>query len=247
VGHRGAVDVLDLLHVQAGLDLSEHEPVPVVIVARVLVIEVGIDAAIGRPFGLVPVVDHQHLAVGILGWHDQEHGVVQNLPDLGRVLGRETIHDERNGLAVSDLGRMNGGVEEVERPALVDERLRLVLGEPTRVGEAVLDLDETVEMTQVLGRAHRDENVVVSHRRLAQLFEQDPIGIGRDVLQVIDDARIGCHLPVGPEPEPEKPLGSLDGLGGEARCPYRKGTDDEPERHRAHPSLHLSCPHVSEI
>ena len=55
---------------QTGFDLGEHEPVTVVVVARVVVIQVRVCAAKRRVFGVVPVVDDQYLAVWVLRRHD---------------------------------------------------------------------------------------------------------------------------------------------------------------------------------
>ncbi len=62
---------------QPGLRLGEHEPVTVVIVPRVVVIQVWIRAVEGGVFRVVPVVNHQHLSVRVLGRDDQHHYVVE--------------------------------------------------------------------------------------------------------------------------------------------------------------------------
>jgi hypothetical protein len=54
------------VHREPRLDLREHEPVAVVVVADVLVIEVWIDARERRSLRLVPMIDNQILAVRIL-------------------------------------------------------------------------------------------------------------------------------------------------------------------------------------
>ena len=51
---------------QPGLLLREHEPVAVVVVSRIVMVEVRVGPVVGGALGLVPVVDHQHLPVGVL-------------------------------------------------------------------------------------------------------------------------------------------------------------------------------------
>ena len=87
VRDRRLVDVLHFLQIEARFDLREHEPVAIVIVADIFVIEVRIDAVIGRIFRFVPVVDDHHLAVRILGRDVEKNGVVEDLLDLFGILG----------------------------------------------------------------------------------------------------------------------------------------------------------------
>jgi hypothetical protein len=160
------------------------------------------------------VVDDHHLPVGVLRGHEQENGVVQDLPDLGRVLGREPVHDERNRLAVPHLGRMNGGVEEVERPPLFDQGSGLVLGKAAGIREPSVDLDQTVEPGEVLGARDLKKDVVVSEGGLSDLLIQDAIGGRRDLLQILEHRGIAGHLPVGPELEAEEARRRSDVLRG---------------------------------
>jgi len=64
------------------LDLREHEPVAVVVVADVLVVQVGVGAVERRPLRLVPVIDDEVLAVGVLRGHDEQDDVIENLLDV---------------------------------------------------------------------------------------------------------------------------------------------------------------------
>ena len=60
------------------------------------------------------------------------------------------MDDVDDRLAVADFGRVNRGVDEVERLAFGGELLRFGLGQPARIGEAPVDLDEPIEFRQVL-------------------------------------------------------------------------------------------------
>ena len=190
--------VLHQLDVHARFFLREHEPVAVVVVPDVLVIEVGIDPVVGRALGLVPVVDHQVLAVGILRRHHQHDGVVEDLPDHRRVLGRETVDDVDDGLTVRDFGRVNRGVDQVEGLAFGDELLRFRIRQAARVREAPVDLDEAVELRQVLRRADAQQREAVAHRGLADLLVLHAIGLLRERLEVLEDLRIPGQLAVAP-------------------------------------------------
>ena len=140
-----------------------------------LSVQVRIDAVERRPLRLVPVIDHQVLAVGVLRGHQQDHRVVENLLHLRRVLGGEPMDDVDDRLAVADLGGVNGRVEEVEGLAFHRQLLRLGLRQPARIGQAAIDLDEPIEVGEVLRRADAQHRVAVPHRRLSQL-----LGTSRD-------------------------------------------------------------------
>ena len=104
VGDDRLVLVLDRLDVHARFLLREHEPVAVVVVPDVLVIEVGEHALERRALRLVPVIDDQHLAVGVLRRHHQHDAAVENLANLRAVVGRQPVNDVDDRLAVADFG-----------------------------------------------------------------------------------------------------------------------------------------------
>ena len=82
VGELGLIDILHFLDRVARFDLGKHEPVAVVVVPHVLVIEVGVAPVILSSLGLVPVIEDQHLSVRILRRHEEKHEIVQDFVDL---------------------------------------------------------------------------------------------------------------------------------------------------------------------
>ena len=237
--------VLHQLDVHACLLLREHEPVAVVVVADVPVVQVGIHAVERRALRLVPVVDHQVLAVGILRRHHQHHRVIEDLPDPIGVLRGQPVDDVDDGLAVADLGGVDGGVDEVEGLALACERPRLGIAQPARVGQPPVDLHQPVELRQVPRRADAQQRIAVSHRRLAQLLVLHPVGLLGQQLEVLEDLRIARQLSVGANREAEVLVGSgnpllrLHGAGGQRQ----EGEDDDSQagrKTRAH-THHLSA------
>ena len=204
--------VLHQLDVHARFLLREHEPVAVVVVADVLVIQVGIDAVVGRALGLVPVIDHQVLAVGILRRHHQHHRVVENLPNLRTVLGGEPMDDVDDRLAVRDFRGVNGRVDQVERLAFRGELLRFRVRQPARIGQAAVDLHQSIEPRQVLRRADAQHRIAVAHRRLADLLVLHAIGGLGDGLEVLEDLRVAGELAVAADLEAEVLIRMWNGL-----------------------------------
>ncbi len=204
--------VLDVFDVHARFFLREHEPVAVVVVADVFVIQVRIDALERRALRLVPVIDHQHLAVGILRRHHQHDAVVEDLARLRIGGGRQPVDDVDDRLAVADLGRVNRGVDEVERLAFGGQLLGFGLRQAARIGEAPVDLDEPIELREVLRRADAQQRIAVPHRRLAELLVLDAVGLLREQLEVLEDLRIARQLAVGADLETEILIRMWDGL-----------------------------------
>ena len=125
--------------------LGEHEPVAVVVVAGVAVIEVGIGPLKRCAPSLVPVVDDQDLPIRILRRRQENDRVVEDVVDFRGVLGREAMGDPDNRLPVADLGRVDGCVEEIEGDTLAGQGTRLGLGQTSRVGQLMVYLDEPVQ------------------------------------------------------------------------------------------------------
>ena len=214
MGDDRLVLVLDLDR-EPGFLLGEHEPVAVVVVADILVVEVRIHPVEGGALRLVPVVDDEVLPVGILRRHEQDDDVVEDLLDLGAGVGGEAVRDLDQRLRVADLGRVNGAVDEIERPPLLRQALGLGGREAARVGEAAVDLDQPIELRQVLRRADRRQHVGVPHRRLAALFVFQAAGRLRQVLQVFQDLGYRASSPSAPMWKPKNWSGDCveDGRG----------------------------------
>ncbi len=198
--------VLHQLDVHARFLLRQHEPVAVVVVADVLVVQVRIDARVGRALGLVPVVDDQMLPVGIDRRDEQDHRVLEHLARCRRRVGGQAVDDVDDRLTVRDLGRVDGGVEQIEGLAFGRQLLRLAVGQPARIGEPAVDGDQPVEAGQVLRRADPQQRVVVAQRRLAEHLELDAVGLFGQQREVLEDLRIRRQLAVSADLEAEELL-----------------------------------------
>ena len=115
-----------------------HEPVPVVVVPDVVVVE------LGRPGGLeggleVPAVPGRDdvESVGVHGGHEDENHLVADLPRLLRFLGGDAVGEERHHLRRRHLGGMQSGVNPDDRLAFAGQAYRLLfrnLGVGQRAG-----------------------------------------------------------------------------------------------------------------
>ena len=199
----GLVDLVDLLDHQPRFFLREHEPVAVVVVPDVGMVEIWEAATVSRALQVVPVVDHHHLAVRVLGRDHEDDDVIEQFLDLGARLGCQTVQDLGECLCVADLGRVNRGVHEVHRSAFASQCLRVILGEAARIGEPAIDLDEPVEVGKILGGADRRHDIRRPECRLSEFFEDDAIGIACDMLEVFDDLSVPREFSIRADSDPK--------------------------------------------
>jgi hypothetical protein len=87
---------------------------------------------------------------------------------------------------------------------------------PTRVGQALVDPDEPVEVVEVALAADGQHRVRVAERGPAELLVVDPVAAVRDELEVGDHLVEHREPAVGSDPEPEVLLG-----GGNRGCRRR--------------------------
>ena len=228
--------VLHQLDVHARFLLREHEPVTIVVVADVLVVEVGVDAGVVGPLGLVPVIDDQVLAVRVLRRHHQDHGVVENLAHERRALRGQPVDDGEDGLPVGDFRRVDGRVDQVERLAFRRQLLRLPVRQPARIREAPVDLDQPIELREVLRGADAQQRVVVPHRGLADDLELHPIGLPGEQGEVLEDLRVAGELAVGADLEAEELLRRRNRLRQDRRGQGqgKAGDEQRADEARAH-------------
>lgn len=132
------------------------------------------------------------------------------------------MHDVVDRLPVADLGRVDRGLEVVDRKAVLGERLRLGLRRVARVGQLLVGRDDLVEPLEVLRCADEDGRVLVPHRRLADRLVVDPVGALGDGLHVVEDVGVRGELPLRSHLEPEELLGCLDA--------FRCGRQGDPVR-----------------
>ena len=217
--------------------LREHEPVAVVVVPGVVVVQVGIQPLVAGAARVVPVVDHEHLAVRVLRRDEQHHRVVEDLPHLRRPVRGEPVGDLDDRLPVPDLVRMDRGVEEVERDAFPGQRLRFRLRQAAGVGEPMVDGDQPVEPVQVRLRAQGDEDVRVAVRRRPPLLVPHAVRPVGEVAQIFEDPGVTGQLAVGADFEAEE-LGRrgdrLRGRRGRRARAERGGDGDGQKQARPH-------------
>ena len=120
--------------------------------------------------------------------------------------------DLDDGLAVSHLGRVNRGVEEIERHAFPCQGARGFVREAARVGELVVDVDEPLEPVEVGFRAEGHQHVGMAVRRRPARLIQHAVRVRRQVLHVVEHLRVAGQLAVGADLEAEVLGGRLDGL-----------------------------------
>ena len=123
---RDPVAVQDLGQVLR-LDQVGHEPVAVVVVARVPVIQPRQVRALvfGAQRLLVPVGDHD-LAIRIQAGHHQVHDVVQDPLRLLVGAGQQVVGQLRRHLRAADLVRVHAHRHDDDRPALGHQRVDLL-------------------------------------------------------------------------------------------------------------------------
>ena len=151
----GAGDGLRLL-------LRQHEPVAVVVVADVVVVEPRHPAALVPRAEVLPVPLGLHdLPVGVDRRQEEEDHLVEAPLRLGVLGGGERVRPLHRHLRRADLGRVDVAGDEEEDLALADERLGLGLREAPRVGDPARDLLEALLVREVrLGRDRGQEEVL---------------------------------------------------------------------------------------
>ncbi len=162
------------IEADAGLREVQHEPIAVVVVAGVVVIEPRHRSALvlGAEPTLVPVDDHL-LAVGVHR-DDVEDRLLEGLREAFAPAGRDVVGELERHLRGADLGRVEARRYHRDDFALGDERLGLGGGERARVGEAPRDLHVPVEPLEVLGRRENDRDHRPAERGGADPFHQHP-------------------------------------------------------------------------
>ncbi len=134
-----------------GLDLAEVDGVPVVVVARVLVVEEwgSQTLVLGIQVLVVPVRDYD-LAVGVEAGEEEEHRVVPHVLVLGA--GRHLVGELGGHLGPAHLRRVDAHGHGDDCPAVADDPLQLLLCEPLWMGEAPAHVPDRVDPLHVFLR-----------------------------------------------------------------------------------------------
>ena len=193
----GMPHVVQRVDHQLRLDLREGVPVPVVVVPRVVVVQLG---RVG-PFGggaeraVVPVRDDRH-AVGVERRNEQQYHVLEDPAGGGAGVAREAVGEQRGRQVPTHLVRMDARGDEHDGAAVAQRLLLLAPAvDGARVGESGVELTVAVEVLQV-GRARdhqRDERR--AQRGLAELVVAHPVAGLRQRLVIAQQ-----HGPVGEFP-----------------------------------------------
>jgi hypothetical protein len=153
----------------AGLELGEHVPVAIVVVAGVVMVEPGQASAVVLGAGVFAVVVDDHLlAVGIERGDQQQHDVVE--ATLGLVIrgGGQRVRPLHGHLRGADLARVDVARDQDDGLAFAHEPLRLGVGEAARIGETFGDLLDPILVAKVLLRGDDGHDHLFAERGLAE-------------------------------------------------------------------------------
>jgi hypothetical protein len=196
------------------LDLGEHEPVAIVVVADVVVVKPRQPAAlVARAEELAVVVGDHDLPVGIERRNEQKDDVVEAALRLGVAGGGERVRPLHRHLARSDLRRVDVAGDEDDGLAVVCELRDLLLGESAGIGKFLRRVADPIEVPHVPLGGDDDHDEVFAERRFPQRLDPHPRRCGSQSPKVRNDLPVVGKLAVRPDLEPEELGGRLDGGG----------------------------------
>ena len=140
--------------------------------------------------------------------------------------------DVDESLPVPDVGRVDRGVEEIEGYPLLDKRISFVVPERAWIGQAAVDLYQSIEAVEIRRAAECYENVRVAVCRGAPFLVLHPIGTVCEMAQVGEHLGVTGKLAIRANFKVEKRLWCLDGLGqtemgNDGQTNYNK--EDDPD------------------
>ena len=204
----GPVACVKCCRCDAGFRLSQHEPVAVVVVSHVLVVQHRKPEA--APFRVVfeatPPRDGGLVAVRIMARSEDDDGVVQYLQPRG-IFGTRQEMDRRNGgLCGPHFVGVNGGIHEHDRLAGCDV---LVEGRPihaTRICKGEILSNECFTPPKIAWVADDHAQHVAALGRFSDDFGDHAIGGRGHLLHGVDDLGIASEASVLARLEAEKLL-----------------------------------------
>ena len=216
----------------ARLDLGEHVPIAVVIVAGVMVVELRHRRALERRLGdLFVPVDDDIEAVGIERGDEDEDDVVEDRPDFRRVARRHVEGQLHRHLRGANFRGMHRARDGDDRLAFGDQPFGLLRREPAGIGESSGDFLVAIELRQILGRADRDAQKRLHQRCLPDDVDLEPVGRLAEVVEVAGDLLPVGELIVIADAKPEILLGRLDLRGGRQARTDECQQDEERHTH----------------
>ena len=250
------VDVVDDLgmpivlgpHGMLGLGLVEREPVPVVVVAHIELIQPRRCGAFElRAVVLVVELVHPLGPVGVQGRDLEEDHVVQDLLHLGVGRGRHGVGQAGCSLTPAHLGGVDVVGDHHDGPALVEEGLQ-VIGpvDGAGVGQPALDAVEFVQASMVVGAGdgqHYEGAALGGHPE--GVHRHTVAGSGQGVI-VAGELIPGGQPSRGPDVKAEMVLGTGHGLGAHGHLEEesqedRQGGATESVGRNSHEGLTLRC------
>ena len=228
--------VVQQLRDDAGLGLGQHEPVAVVVVARVVLVELEqLRGLVGRPHrAAVPAHDMVE-PVGVeRGEEPDDHVLSRSGPRL-LVGGRQAMRELHRELRGGRLRGVHGAGDEQEDLALLDRLASLGVAAAARVGDRPGVALQAVELGQVLGAGDDREQELAALGGRAHRHGQHPRALLGEPLEVAADLLPVGQLEVHADRSAEVRLGRGDRLSaGEARGRQGHREGDERDRVPAH-------------
>ena len=189
--------VIELARRVLRLGHVEHEPVAIVIVTRIRVVQLGCRRTFERRSHVIHVpLGHERRAIRIHVRDQQEDHVVSNEPRLFAFVRRHAIRQERGGLRVSDLVRVQAEIDPDDGASLLGQKPRVLVGQVSRQGQPLRDLLIPASPLEVLFRRDERHDLRPALDRPADIHEQDPGTRSIEPAEVGGDFLVGGQLVV---------------------------------------------------
>ena len=196
-------DLREPLHVElrgdvAGLGRVEHEPVPVVIVAGVRVIELGRRRLLEARAHVRHVpIGHEGRPVRVHVGDEQEDDVVANEAHLGRLCRDDLVGQKRGCLGVAHFCGVQSEVDPHDRFPVAGQGPRLFVGQVAPLGEPSGDLLIAVGVSQIGCRRDERHQLRPALGRSADFFQAEPRRRRIKRAEIGGDLFVGGQLVVG--------------------------------------------------
>ena len=231
---------------EPSLALGDHEPVAVVVVADIRMVEPRNRPAFPRGAEPPPVpLRDDLLAVGIRRRNQQHHRLLER--PLKSVVRRESPRQRHRHLRGGNLAAVDVALDEDHARLRLEQAVFLVRHERSRVRQPRLRRADLGQPGDVPRRRDDGHDHGLPVRRRAQRVERDTLGRGREAGEVAGDLAPVGELPVGSHLEPEHvaragrglrdTTGGHDDTGEESERDRREraeGKDPHPIANRRH-------------